>query len=95
MFLTPLFILKHGGSYLWEDGGTVMLQEVELKVQEFKGLVSTIQSNNQWTKEVKKGRQAGWSGWRRVLGEICDRRISARVKGQVYKKVVRCQILYI
>ena len=43
---------------------------------------------------MKKRVQAGWSGWRRVSGVICDRRVSARVKGKVYKMVVRPAMLY-
>ncbi|KAI5606440.1 hypothetical protein C0J50_1939, partial [Silurus asotus] len=39
--------------------------------------------------------QAGWSGWRRVIaGVICDRRVSVRVKGKVYRTVVRPEMLY-
>ena len=32
---------------------------------------------------MKKRVQAGWSGWRRIPGVICDRRVSARVKRKV------------
>ncbi|KAI5086811.1 hypothetical protein C0J45_23886, partial [Silurus meridionalis] len=32
--------------------------------------------------------------WRRVAGVICDRRESVRVKGKVYKTVVRPEMLY-
>ncbi|KAI5615084.1 hypothetical protein C0J50_3309, partial [Silurus asotus] len=42
----------------------------------------------------KKRVQAGWSGWRRVIGVICDRRVSVRVKGKVYRTVVRPEMLY-
>ncbi|KAI5087616.1 hypothetical protein C0J45_22105, partial [Silurus meridionalis] len=39
--------------------------------------------------------QAGWSGWRRVIaGVISDRRVSVRVKGKVYRTVVRPEMLY-
>uniref|UniRef100_A0A3B4CLA2 ribonuclease H n=1 Tax=Pygocentrus nattereri TaxID=42514 RepID=A0A3B4CLA2_PYGNA len=72
-----------------EAGGKVKMQGVEVvKVDDFKYLGSTIQSNGQCRKEVKKRVQAGWSGWRRVSGLMCDRRIAARVKGKVYKTVV-------
>ena len=33
--------------------------------------------------------QSGWTNWKRVSGILCDRRISLRVKGKVYKTVVR------
>ena len=38
---------------------------------------------------MKKRVQAGWNGWRRMSGVICDRRVPARVKGKVYKVAVR------
>ena len=44
--------------------------------------------------EVKKRVQAGWNGWRRVSGVICDRRLPTRVKGKVYSSVVRPAIVY-
>ena len=45
-------------------------------------------------REVKKRVQAGWNGWRRVSGVICDRRLPARVKGKVYSSVVRPAMVY-
>ena len=38
--------------------------------------------------------QAGWNNWRRMSGVIFDRRLSACVKGKVYKTVVRPAMLY-
>ncbi|KAK3523838.1 hypothetical protein QTP70_010450 [Hemibagrus guttatus] len=43
---------------------------------------------------VKKQVQAGWNGWRKVSGVLCDRKISARIKGKVYRTVVRAAMLY-
>ena len=45
---------------------------------------------------MKKRVQAGWNGWRRISGVICDRRVPARVKlkGKVYKVPVRPAMLY-
>ncbi|MCJ8736303.1 hypothetical protein PDJAM_G00258220 [Pangasius djambal] len=78
-----------------EGSGTVRLQGEEVKkVQEFKYLGSTVQSNGECGKEVKKRVQAGWNGWRKVSGDLCDRKISARIKGKVYKTVVRAAMLY-
>ncbi|KAK3526709.1 hypothetical protein QTP70_032071 [Hemibagrus guttatus] len=56
--------------------------------------VSGIQSNGECGKEVKKRVQAGWNGWRKVSGVLCDRKISARIKGTVYRTVVRPAMLY-
>ncbi|KAK3564213.1 hypothetical protein QTP86_011192 [Hemibagrus guttatus] len=78
-----------------EGSGTVRLQGEEVKkVQEFKYLGSTVQSNGECGKEVKKRVQAGWNGWRKVSGVLCDRKISARIKGKVYRTVVRQAMLY-
>ncbi|KAK3563426.1 hypothetical protein QTP86_028163, partial [Hemibagrus guttatus] len=78
-----------------EGSGTVRLQGEEVKkVQEFKYLGSTVQSNGECGKEVKKRVQAGWIGWRKVWGVLCERKISARIKGKVYRTVVRAAMLY-
>ncbi|KAK3560369.1 hypothetical protein QTP86_006453 [Hemibagrus guttatus] len=78
-----------------EGSGTVRLQGEDVKkVQEFKYLRSTVQSNGECGKEVKKRVQAGWNGWRKVSGVLCDRKISARIKGKVYRTVVRPAMLY-
>ncbi|KAK3542920.1 hypothetical protein QTP70_006540 [Hemibagrus guttatus] len=78
-----------------EGSGTVRLQGEEVKkVQEFKYLGSTVQSNGECGKEVKKRVQAGWNGWRKMSGVLCDRKISARIKGKVYRTVVRPAMLY-
>ncbi|KAK3541917.1 hypothetical protein QTP86_008097 [Hemibagrus guttatus] len=78
-----------------EGSGTVRLQGEEVKkVQEFKYLGSTVQSNGECGKEVKKRVQAGWNGWRKVSGVLCHRKISARIKGKVYRTVVRPAMLY-
>ncbi|KAK3572622.1 hypothetical protein QTP86_001121 [Hemibagrus guttatus] len=53
-----------------------------------------VQSNGECGKEVKKRVQAGWNGWRKVSGVLCDRKISVRIKGKVYRTVVRPAMLY-
>ena len=71
------------------------MQGVEVpKVNEFKYLESTVQSNGGCDREVKKRVQLGWNGWRRVTGVICDKKVPARVKGKMYKTVVRPNMLY-
>ena len=75
--------------------GTVKLQGEEVtKVDDFKYLGSTVQSNGECGREVKKRVQTGWNGWRRISGVICDRRVPARMKGKVYKVAVRPAMLY-
>ena len=42
---------------------------------------------------MKKRVQAGWNGWRRMSGVICDRRVPARVKSKMFKVAVRPAML--
>ena len=50
---------------------TVTLQGEEVaRVEDFKYLGSTIQSNEECGRDVKKRVHAGWNGWRRISGVI-------------------------
>ena len=85
--------------YLCVNGGnddeTVKMEDTKVsRVKEFKYLGSTVQESGGCEREVKKRVQAGWNGWRRVSGVICDRRLTVRVKGKVYSSVVRPAIVY-
>ena len=85
--------------YLCINGGnddvTVKIENTKVpRVREFKYLGSTVQESGGCEREIKKRVQAGWSGWRRVSGVICDKRLPARVKGKVYSLVVRPAMVY-
>ena len=85
--------------YLCINGGnddkTVKMEDTKVpRVKKFKYLGSTVQESGGCEKEVKKRVQAGWNGWRRVSGVICDKRLPARVKGKVYSSVVRPAMVY-
>ena len=57
--------------------GQVSLQKVQIKkVEEFNYLGSTIQSNGDCNREVKRRVQAVWNGWRMMTGVVCDKKIS-------------------
>ena len=85
--------------YLCINGGnddkTAKIEDTKVsRVKKFKCLGSTVQENGSCEMEVKKRVQAGWNGWRRVSGVICDRRLPARVKRKVYSSVVRPTMVY-
>ena len=85
--------------YLCINGGnddeTVKMEDTKVpRIKEFKYLGSTVQESGDCEREVKERVQAGWNGWRRVLGVICDRRLPARVKGKAYSSVVRPTMVY-
>ena len=50
--------------------------------------------NGECGEEMKKRVQAGWNGWRKTCGVICDRRMPAKTKGKVYKTIVRPAMKY-
>ena len=77
---------KNGGT------GTAWLQEAEVvKVDKFKYLGSTVQSNGDCGSCADRGR-VEWV--ERVAEVICDRRVSAEMKGNLYKTVVRPAMVY-
>ena len=78
-----------------DGNGVVRMEGSALpKVSEFKYLGSTIQSDGGCGREVKKRVQAGWNGWRKVSGVLCDRRVSPKLKGKVYRTAVRPALMY-
>ena len=55
---------------------------------------ATLAENGDLDAEMTHIIQSGWKNWKRVSGILCDRRISLRVKGKVYKTVVRPAMMY-
>ena len=77
------------------DDATVKMEDTKVpRVKKFKYLGSTVQESGDCEREVKKRVQAGWNGWRRVSGVICNRRLPARVKEKVYSSVIRTAMVY-
>ena len=44
--------------------------------------------------EVTHRVQSGWKNWKRVSGVLCDRRMIVKIKGKVYRTVVRPALVY-
>ena len=77
------------------DVGTVAMQgEVVKQVEECKYLGSTIQADGGIDREIAKRIQAGWGAWKRITGVMCDRKVSATMKGQLYKTMVQPAMMY-
>ncbi|XP_063598187.1 uncharacterized protein LOC134774721 [Penaeus indicus] len=71
------------------------MENIEIKkVQEFKHLGSTMDRDGDIHIEVSKRLQSGWKGWRKVSSILCDRNMSAKIKGKVYRTCVRPAIMY-
>ena len=60
----------------------------------FKYLGSTMVVDGGEELEITRRIQAGWKNWRDVSGVLCDRRMPVKLKGKVYKTVVRPAMLY-
>ena len=70
-----------------DNGEELKLQEEKVKVvKNFKYLGLTVSSNGRCEEEV---RRMSW----KVSGVLCDRKLSARVMGKMYKSVVRPAML--
>ena len=57
-------------------------------------IIILIADNGDLDAEMTHRIQSGCKNWKRVSGILCDRRISLRVKGKVYKTVVRPAMIY-
>ena len=78
-----------------DNGEELKMPGEKLKrAKNFKYLVSTVSSDGRCEEEVRRRIQAGWMSWKKVYGVLCDRKLSARVKGKMYKSVVRPAMLY-
>ena len=44
--------------------------------------------------EVTHRVQSGWKNWKRVSGVLCNRRMNMKIKGKVYRTVVRPALMY-
>ena len=76
-----------------DDGEELKLQREKIKkAKNFKYLGSTV--SNDGSEEVRIRIQAGWMSWRKVSRVLCDRKLSAKVKGKMYKSVARPTMLY-
>ena len=78
-----------------DDGEELKLQGEKLKrAKNFKYLGLTVSSDGRYEEEVRRRIQAGWMSWKKMSGVLCDRKLSARVKGKMYKSIVRPAMLY-
>ena len=60
----------------------------------FKHLGSSVEETGGMTTEISQRVSAAWGNWKRCRGVLCDRRMPVKLKGKVYKTVVRPALLY-
>ncbi|KAJ8710865.1 hypothetical protein PYW08_009380 [Mythimna loreyi] len=61
---------------------------------DFRYLGSLIQGNGEIDRDVTHRINAGWMKWRQVTGTTCDPRMPLKLKGKIYKSVIRPVLLY-
>ena len=63
-------------------------------VRDFRYLGSTVAADGKEEVEVTRRIQAGWKNWRDMSGVLCDKRMPMKLKGKVYRTVVRPAMMY-
>ena len=79
-----------------DDGNSdVNIQGENLeRLNTFKYLGATLAENGDLDEDMTHRIQSGWKNRKRMSGILCDRSISLRFKGKVYKTVVRPAMMY-
>ena len=57
-------------------------------------LGTSIEEESGMETEIAKRVGAGWMNWKKCSGVLCDRRMPVKLKGKVYRTVVRPAMLY-
>ena len=87
--------MRFNGNGNLDGNSDINLQGENLeRVNTFNYLGTTLAENGDLDAEMTHRLQSGWKNWKRVSRILCDRRISLRVKGKVYKTVVRPAMMY-
>jgi hypothetical protein len=60
----------------------------------FRYLGSLIQNDGEINRDVKKRMNEGWMKWRQDSGTTCDQRMPLKLKGKIYKTIIRPVVLY-
>ena len=78
-----------------ETPNALCLQETPMPVVEsFKYLGTVLSPRGGVDGDIAHRTKLGWMKWRSVSGVLCDKRMPVKVKGQVYKSVVRPTMTY-
>ena len=71
----------------------ILGEELE-RVTHFKYLGTSMEEEGGMETEITKRVGAGWRNWKKCSGVLCDRRMPVKLKGKVYKTVIRPAMLY-
>lgn len=85
---TMVFLKTHEPLVITDSNGNVMKQ-----LESFRYLESMVNATGGCEKVVKHRIKAAWQKWKDLLGVVCDQ-IPIRVKGKVYKTMIRPVLIY-
>ncbi|CAG9568035.1 unnamed protein product [Danaus chrysippus] len=68
--------------------------EPAVKSEKFRYLGSILHESGGIDHDVQARISAAWAKWREVTGVVCDRRIPPKLKGLIYKSIIRPVLLY-
>ena len=81
--------------YNKEGDGCIRLHIQELNwVKKLRYLGLMLAEDGELNAEVDLRIQAVWKNWRKLSGVLCDRRLSSRLKGMIFKTVVKPALTY-
>ena len=66
-----------------------ILGEELQRVRHFKYIGSSVEETGGMATEITQRVAAAWRNWKRCSGVMCDMRMPVKLKGKVYKTVVR------
>ena len=64
------------------------------QVETFRYLGAVINAKGGCEEEVRQRIKSAWMKWKDLSGVLCDKKMPVRIKGKVYKTVIRPVLLY-
>ncbi|CAG4933975.1 unnamed protein product [Parnassius apollo] len=64
------------------------------RTDNFRYLGSVLDASGDIDRDIKARISAAWAKWREVTGVICDPKMPVKLKGQVYKTIIRPVLTY-
>ena len=71
----------------------ILGEELE-RVTLFKYLITSMEEEGGMETKITNRVGAGWRNWKKCSGVLCDRRMPVKLKGNVYKTVIRTAMLH-
>jgi hypothetical protein len=64
------------------------------KKETFRYLGSMLQKDGDIDEDVRHRISAGWLKWRQASSVLCDKKVPQKLKGKLYRMVIRLAMLY-